>query len=155
MRHRDHVIATAPHLHLKIEGERTDASHEQKDDAEGGKKSRRKLLDGKLDALKEFKDLYQDVTRTSQEVPVGALHRHALARLKQSFGVLLLVEKARDTSIIPRGSRFVATSAKVQDKITSKEYPAAHQLPCNLLTKDFNGLLTQLSNFFNTLVNQL
>lgn len=155
-RQRQKVIESAPRLHLNFnqEGERLDAQYGNTPEASHGK-TRRKLLDGKLDALPEFEELYQDATRTSQHVTIGALHSHALARLRQSYGVLLLVEDARDAGIIPNGATFVPTGAKVQDKTTTKEYPAAHRLPCDLSTRSQDGTLRRLSDFFTLPVNRL
>lgn len=156
MRHRAEVIASEPLLHLNFnhEGDRLETEYGEAV-ATGHGKTRRKLFDGKLGALREFEELYHDVTRTSQQVPIGALHRHALARLKQSYGVLLLVEQARDAGIIPGGARFVATGAKVQDKTTSKEYPAAHRLPCDLSARAPDGTLKRLSDYFKLPIDTL
>jgi len=109
--------------------------------------TRRSIMDSRPDTLALFEELYEDVSRTAANVPIGSLHRHAEGRLQQSYAVLALIEQARDSKIIPDGGEFVATGARVQDKSTSRDYPAAHRLPCDLAIKN-GGETVRLTDYF-------
>ncbi|MDH1270284.1 hypothetical protein N5C81_21960 [Rhizobium pusense] len=109
--------------------------------------SRREIMDSKPDPLPLFTELYDDVVRTADGVPVGALHRHAEGRLQQTYAVLALIEQGREIGLLPKDGEFVATGARVQDKRTSRMYPAAHRLPADLSIK-YDGQLVRLTDFF-------
>lgn len=151
-RRRD-IVAKSTRYHLNLNQHEGDTNGSAPSSPHG--KERRKILEGKLDALALFEDLYDGVTRTAQNVPIGALHRHAEERLRQSYAVLVLVEQARDAGIVAGGSRFVPTGARVQDKTTSKEYPAAHRLPADVSIRGKDGKMTRLSDFFDLPVDRL
>lgn len=111
-------------------------------------RERRVMLDKKPDPLELFRELYEDVTRTGADVPIGSLHKHAEGRLQQSFAALLLIEQAKQAGLIPDHASFVATGAKVQDKSTSRTYPAAHRLPADLSIEASDGTRRRLTDFF-------
>lgn len=111
-------------------------------------RERRVMLDKKPDPLELFRELYEDVTRTGADVPIGSLHKHAEGRLQQSFAALLLIEQAKQAGLIPDHANFVATGAKVQDKSTSRTYPAAHRLPADLSIEASDGTRRRLTDFF-------
>lgn len=110
-------------------------------------KPQREIMDNNPDPLPLFTELYEDVVRTADSVPIGALHRHAEGRLQQSYAVLALIEQGREIGLLPKEGEFVATGARVQDKRTSRMYPAAHRLPCDLSIK-YDGQSVRLTDFF-------
>lgn len=110
-------------------------------------KHQREIMDNNPDPLSIFTELYEDVVRTADSVPIGALHRHAEGRLQQSYAVLALIEQGREIGLLPKEGEFVATGARVQDKRTSRMYPAAHRLPCDLSIK-YDGQSVRLTDFF-------
>lgn len=110
-------------------------------------KLQREIMDNNPDPLPLFTELYEDVVRTADSVPIGALHRHAEGRLQQSYAVLALIEQGREIGLLPKEGEFVATGARVQDKRTSRMYPAAHRLPCDLSIK-YDGQSVRLTDFF-------
>ena len=109
-------------------------------------RERRVIHDAKPDSVEMFRELYQDVVRTGDSFPIGALERHAEGRLQQTYAALVLIENARAAGIIPENSKFVATGAKVQDKRASKAYPAAHRLPADLSIQASDGSLSRLTD---------
>lgn len=109
-------------------------------------RERRVIHDAKPDSVEMFRELYQDVVRTGDSFPIGALERHAEGRLQQTYAALVLIENARAAGIIPENSKFVATGAKVQDKRASKAYPAAHRLPADLSIQASDGSLRRLTD---------
>ncbi|CAH0343668.1 hypothetical protein [Rhizobium sp. CECT 9324] len=106
----------------------------------------RVIHNSKPDSVEMFRELYQDVVRTGDSFPIGALERHAEGRLQQTYAALVLIENAKAAGIIPENSKFVATGAKVQDKRASKEYPAAHRLPADLSIQAADGSLRRLTD---------
>ena len=109
-------------------------------------RERRVIHNSKPDSVEMFRELYQDVVRTGDSFPIGALERHAEGRLQQTYAALVLIENAKAAGIIPENSKFVATGAKVQDKRASKEYPAAHRLPADLSIQAADGSLRRLTD---------
>lgn len=110
-----------------------------------GARERRVIHNSKPDSVEMFRELYQDVVRTGDSFPIGALERHAEGRLQQTYAALVLIENAKAAGIIPENSKFVATGAKVQDKRASKDYPAAHRLPADLSIQAADGSLRRLT----------
>ncbi|RSC21578.1 hypothetical protein EGT36_29505 [Agrobacterium sp. FDAARGOS_525] len=60
---------------------------------------------------------------------------------------MALIEQGREIGLLPKDGEFVATGARVQDKRTSRMYPAAHRLPADLSIK-YDGQLVRLTDFF-------
>lgn len=112
-------------------------------------RERRTIFNAKPDSVEMFRELYQDVVRTGESFPIGALERHAEGRLQQTYAALVLIENAKAAGIIPENSKFVATGAKVQDKRASKEYPAAHRLPADLSIEASDGSRRRLTDYLD------
>ncbi|GAA5666096.1 hypothetical protein Brsp07_04605 [Brucella sp. NBRC 14130] len=108
----------------------------------------REIFQSDPDPQALFDELYSDVTRTADSIPLGALERHAEARLQQSYAVLALIEQARAYGILPEAANFEATGAQVQDKRAQRDFPAAHRLPCDMKLVEPNGRENRLSDFF-------
>ncbi|MBZ4138463.1 hypothetical protein JYG56_23710, partial [Escherichia fergusonii] len=71
-------------------------------------RERRVIHNSKPDSVEMFRELYQDVVRTGDSFPIGALERHAEGRLQQTYAALVLIENAKAAGIIPENSKFVA-----------------------------------------------
>jgi hypothetical protein len=114
----------------------------------------REIFQSDPDPRALFDELYSDVTRTADSIPLGALERHAEARLQQSYAVLALIEQARAYGILPEAANFEATGAQVQDKRAQRDFPAAHRLPCDMKLVEPNGRENRLSEFFEIGLNR-
>lgn len=114
----------------------------------------REIFQSDPDPRALFDELYSDVTRTVDSIPLGALERHAEARLQQSYAVLALIEQARAYGILPEAANFEATGAQVQDKRAQRDFPAAHRLPCDMKLVEPNGRENRLSEFFEIGLNR-
>lgn len=98
-------------------------------------------------------ELYRDVTRNQDRLPLGNLTRHTLKRLGQSYTALTVIEAARRADRISAVTTVRPTRAMVQDKRTSQEFPAAHTLPCDLEFATPSGA-RRLPEFFTTALNR-
>ncbi|MBZ4175445.1 hypothetical protein JYG55_23125, partial [Escherichia fergusonii] len=58
-------------------------------------RERRVIHNSKPDSVEMFRELYQDVVRTGDSFPIGALERHAEGRLQQTYAALVLIENAK------------------------------------------------------------
>ena len=114
----------------------------------------REIFQSDPDPRALFDELYSDVTRTADSIPLGALERHAEARLQQSYAVLVLIEQARAYGLLPEAANFEATGAQVQDKRAQRDFPAAHRLPCDMKLVEPNGRENRLSDFFEIGLNR-
>ncbi len=116
---------------------------------------RRQIIDHNPDVLKLYDELYRNAVRDSSMRPIGNLEVHAKGRLEQSYAALKLVEFARDNGALPEGATIVATGAKVQDKQSSREFPAAHRIPADLSVKAVDGSQIRLTEHFGVELNRV
>lgn len=118
-------------------------------------RERRVIHNPKPDPVAMFQELYEDVVRTGDWFPIGALERHAEGRLQQTYAALKLIEQAKAAGLLPDDAKFVATGAKVQDKRASKDYPAAHRLPADLSIQSDDGSLRRLTDYLSIDLNRI
>lgn len=119
------------------------------------KSDRREILDRNPDPLKLYNELYSNAVRDASARPMDNLEAHAQGRLEQSYAVLKLVELARDNDAIPVGATIVATGARVQDKQSSREFPAAHRIPADLSVRAVDGSQVRLTEHFGVDLNRV
>ena len=135
-----------------------DAQHllAQRRDADGdnGQKRGRSIFQNRADALGLFVELYDSALRDAERRPIGNIEAHAVGRLSQSYMALKLVEAARDLGLLPDNATIVSTRAMVQDKHSTRQFPAGHRLPADLAVETPDGSRRRLTESFDVALNQ-
>ena len=92
----------------------------------------RVIFDGDPDPVRLFDELYFQGARDPQGLPLGDVAGHARRRYTACYGALCLTRMLVDISRIDAPAGLMVTGARFQDKQTSREFPAAHAIPCDL-----------------------
>lgn len=124
-------------------------------DGEQGQRRGRTILQDSADGYRLFVELYDNAVRDAERRPIGNVEKHAVGRLAQSYLALRLVEAASNIDLLPDDGRLVAARASVQDKQASREFPAAHPLPADLVVERADGSRRRLTEHFGVELNRI
>ena len=90
------------------------------------------IFDTDPDPSALFDELHFQGARDGFGVPLGDVAGHARRRFTACYGALCLTRLLVELGRIPSPVDPTVTGALYQDKQTSREFPAAHVLPCDL-----------------------
>jgi hypothetical protein len=92
----------------------------------------RTIFDRNPDPVHLMDELYHQGTRDFKGLPLGDVEGHVRRRYTTCYGVLCLARMLTDLGRIETAMPLVVVGAQFQDKRSSKEFPAAHAIPCDL-----------------------
>lgn len=128
----------------------------QRREADGAQsqRSNRTILRSSQDGHALFAEFYDNAVRDAERRPIDNVASHAMGRLTQTYTALRLVEAARDLGLLPDDGTIVATRAIGQGKRATREFPAAHRLPVDLVVERRDGTRRRLTEYFGDAFNR-
>jgi hypothetical protein len=122
----------------------------------------REIIDTNPDEAEQFNErLSGYATRDFSGMPLGDVSGHALNRLDVCYGILQTFDIAAELARYENDEKALTklkvlpTGAEIQDWQATKDYPAAHRAPCNLLIADpSNCAASQVRQLFKDGTNR-